>query len=370
MKPGFSLWLDVLRALAALMVLVGHAAHLRFTDGVIYGFRTWNVASDFVIVFFVLSGLVIAYASERDGTLGAFAFNRLTRLWSVLLPAILLTIVLDRVGYGLDPLAYPTDYYGANPAGEMLLRGLTFSVEWSGVFDRIRLGSNGPIWSLSYEAAFYILFGVAVFLRGALRWVLLALGAFVFGLPILLLLPAWALGVVLWRRVQHMECRPDLRAWVLFLVPLLAIVLCKAWGLHVMLEAATAAFFDPVPHKFVLLYSDEVLWNSLLALLVAVHLYGAYHLSPVIAHCCTERMIRAIRWCAGASFTLYVVHYPVLHLADAALPEDIPFKLAVFLALPLLVAAVFAELFERPLPKLRKALQRRGAARAAQRLRS
>jgi peptidoglycan/LPS O-acetylase OafA/YrhL len=33
MSQGFSLWLDAVRAGAALTVLFGHMAHVRFTDG-------------------------------------------------------------------------------------------------------------------------------------------------------------------------------------------------------------------------------------------------------------------------------------------------------------------------------------------------
>ncbi|MEM9127795.1 MAG: sterol desaturase family protein, partial [Pseudomonadota bacterium] len=204
MTPGFSLWLDVLRVLAAMTVLFGHMAHIRFTGGDYYVLREWNVASDAVIVFFVLSGVVIAFAAERDGTLERFSFNRLTRLWSVLVPALILTWVFDSIGTRVDMNAYPEGYYTERTAWEMFGRGLTFSNEWQGVFDRVRLGTNGPLWSLSYEAGFYALFGAALFLRGALRWVMLALIALVVGLPILALLPAWLLGVAVWHLGCHM----------------------------------------------------------------------------------------------------------------------------------------------------------------------
>jgi peptidoglycan/LPS O-acetylase OafA/YrhL len=44
-----------------------------------------------VIVFFVLSGFVISYTTDRkDRTFGVYVINRLTRLWSVVIPALLL----------------------------------------------------------------------------------------------------------------------------------------------------------------------------------------------------------------------------------------------------------------------------------------
>lgn len=166
MTRGLSLWLDALRVAATLIVVFSHVAYARFTRGDYEFVRELNVGSDAVIVFFVISGLVIAFAAERDKTLGTYAFNRLTRLLSVLLPALVLTFALDHIGHPMDASAYPDRFYQPLPLWEMLARGLTMSNEW-GLFDRVRLGTNGPLWSLSYEAAYYVLFGVAVFCTGA-----------------------------------------------------------------------------------------------------------------------------------------------------------------------------------------------------------
>ena len=364
MDRGLSLWLDLLRVLATLTVLLGHAAHLRFTDGAMYALREWNVASDAVIVFFVLSGVVIAYAAERDGTLGRFAFNRLTRLWTVLLPALLLTIVLDRIGLAHDAGAYLYPNFQPLPPEELLLRGLTFTNEWQGSWDRVRLGTNGPIWSLSYEAAFYAMFGAATFLRGALRIVVVALLAALAGLPILALAPAWFVGVAVWRIVRD-GTRPApsvAHAWALFLGSPAAVVACKVMAVDHGLAALTRDLLAPVHYQWLLGYSDEMLWNTALAVGVGLHLLGARALGPRIANWIDTRTARSIRWVAGASFSVYVVHYPVLHLADATLPEAMAFKPLVFVALPLLCALLFAELFERPLRRVRRLLLDAGAA--------
>lgn len=69
MTRGLSIWLDVLRVAATLIVVLSHLAYPRFT-GTNYAYlRDWNVGSDAVIVFFVISGCVIAYAggSRWDG---------------------------------------------------------------------------------------------------------------------------------------------------------------------------------------------------------------------------------------------------------------------------------------------------------------
>lgn len=358
MIRGFSLWLDFLRLSAALLVLMGHVAHQRFTDGAIVELRTWNVASDAVVVFFVLSGVVIAYATERDGTAGRFAFNRLTRLWSVMIPAVLITLLFDRIGLSINPEAYPLDYYWPLPPSDLLLRSLTFTNQWQGIWDWVRPGTNGPLWSLSYEAAYYTLFAIVVFARGALRLLLATLVVVLAGLPILLLLPAWVLGVWVWNIVRSRKVALSPVAAMLCAVgaPVVA-VLAKAMGVHTTLLAATEALLPPGTVQRAMVYSDEVLWNSILALLVALHLIGVFALARRPRPWkLPDRVARAVRWSAGASFSLYVTHYPVLHLMDAVLPEDLRAKVAVFFVGPILFAVLFAAVFERPLPRIRAAL--------------
>lgn len=354
MTPGFSLWLDALRAAAALTVLFGHMAHIRFTRGDYYFLREINIASDAVIVFFVLSGVVIAYAAGRDGTLGKFAFNRMTRLYSVILPALVLTMIFDGIGTGIDMTAYPEDYYQSLPIAELFWRGLSFTSEWQGVFsDRLRLGTNGPLWSLSYEVGFYLMFGVTMFLRGAQRIALLVLLALVVGLPILALLPAWALGVLVWRFVQSGKQMPLSRAWMLAVGSIVALIVLKAANLPAVLTYITAKTLAPYSHHALLGYSDEVLWNSLIAIAIALHLLGVSQIAAQRAARPEGRGARAIRWVAGASFSLYVMHYPTLHLLDATLPETLPFYDLWLLGLTLTVCFGFAALFERPLKQFR-----------------
>lgn len=327
MTRGFSLWLDAIRALAAFAVLFGHMAHIRFTGGSIYFLRDWNIASDAVVVFFVISGFVIAYAAGRDGNLKTYAYNRATRIFTVIVPALALTLLFDSIGTRLTMAAYPQGYYQHLGWGEFLFRGLTLSPQWLGLMEPVRLGSNGPIWSLSYEVAYYMIFGFAVFLSGPLRIVLILLVALLAGLPVLALMPAWLLGVLVWRRLSNPDAAPLplALAWGLAVGAPILMVLAKMAGVADALAALTARAFTPADYHAVLLYSDEVLWNSLLAVLMALHLIGV---APLMARSNwreSDRLARAIRWLAGGSFSLYVMHYPSLQLLDAALPETLPF---------------------------------------------
>jgi peptidoglycan/LPS O-acetylase OafA/YrhL len=70
-----------------------------------------------------------------------------------------------------------------------------------------------------------------------------------------------------------------------------------------------------------------------------------------------RRGMSAIRWCAQASFSVYVTHYPTLHLLDAILPPDAWGRALWLLLGALAVGLAFAQVFERPLERWRQLLR-------------
>ncbi len=99
-----SLLLDVLRFSLCLLVLAGHMSQGWFGGG-------WPnmmpLADGAVPGFFVLSGFVIRYVTrtrERDGR--RYFASRASRIYSVVLPAIVLTAVLDALTRRIDPVLY------------------------------------------------------------------------------------------------------------------------------------------------------------------------------------------------------------------------------------------------------------------------
>ena len=362
MKPRLSLWLDGLRVIAAFTVLLSHIAYERYT-GTRYGFfRDHNLGSDAVVIFFVLSGFLIAYAAEmRDRTLSAYAWSRATRLWSVALPALLLTFVLDRLGLLINPAAYFAPFYEPIPLGELLARGLSFSNEW--FLDSVRLGSNGPWWSLSYEAGYYALFGAAFFLRGPARIAIMLAVAVLIGPRPLLLLPVWLSGVVLWRLAAagRLNLGAPL-AWTFAVLPPLAYGACLALDVpHALMNAsAQMTGLDVKTWRVLTGFSDEILWNSLVAVLMSLHLAGVASLPQrtLPAPAMSVRAAKAVKWLAGGTFSLYLMHYPVLQFADAVLPEtmNLPVRDLALLSASALVPLWLAGLTERRLGALRQFL--------------
>jgi len=352
---GFSFYLNLLRFAAALVVLLSHFAYERFTRGDYLIIREWNLGSDAVVVFFVISGLVIAFAArEKDRVGRAYVFARLTRLISVVLPAILLTLALDHWGARLDPAGYDGWWWNPAPVWEVLVRTLSFSTEWTG--SGFRPGTNGPFWSLSYEAAYYLLFGIVVFLSGVRRALLLALVLMLVGLKPMLLMPSWLLGVWLYHRGTTAFSRPVSAAGA-FAASLGLYIAALAMDLPAILLAISNAAMGPgliAAFRF----SNEFVWNGLLGLFVALNLAAAMKLFDATVP--GPRWEKAVAWLAGASFSLYLVHYPALQFWNAVIPQLDGGLLrdSVLIAVTLVTCFAFASVFEHRLGAFRKGLLR------------
>ena len=91
MRPETSVFLDLVRFCAALVVAFDHLAD--YTNGLLWQFGSFGAAA--VDVFFVLSGYVIAYAvANRERDFSRYAVSRFARLYSVVLPALIIGFVL------------------------------------------------------------------------------------------------------------------------------------------------------------------------------------------------------------------------------------------------------------------------------------
>ena len=354
MNRPFSAHLDVLRVTATVAVLISHFAYERFSRGDYLIIREWNIGSDAVILFFVISGFVISYtATNKDRTAGRYAFARISRLYSVVFPALMLTVLLDAAGVSMNPDAYAGWWLNPAPAAEILARGLSFSTEWGTT--GFRPGTNGPFWSLSYEAAYYMLFGIFVFTSGFSRMVLLAAAILLIGFKPLLLIPAWLMGV--WMHRKGVELRLNrFPAVVAFVAPLLIYAFAVSAGFpNLLLNATLSALGE---EGFVALrYSNEFVWNGALGVLAIIHLVGAFNLLRTLE--IPKKIVGPVRWLAGASFSVYLVHYPALQFWHAVLPESWSNMVRDFflLGLTLVLCFIFAALFERTLPALRQAIK-------------
>ncbi len=171
------LWLDLLRGLAALVVMAGHLRSVMFVDfesllspGLpekAFYFVT-GFGHQAVIIFFVLSGFFIIRSvhqslMQEKWTWRVYFINRLTRLWTVLIPGLVLGFFWDKIGLALDP-TYEV-YTGIvdhlvyfDPNGKLNLFTLLGNLVFVQTIFVETFGTNGALWSLSNEFWYYIAF--------------------------------------------------------------------------------------------------------------------------------------------------------------------------------------------------------------------
>ena len=326
MKKSLSIFLDLVRVLAASAVVVGH-----FTDH----FRTgWIVTGlwghNAVAVFFVLSGFVIGYVAQtREADARSFTIARLARLYSVMVPAVLLsglvlvicrTIDPDFVRQTVDVQRNLLPLHG-HPALRFFAQSvmtLTFTNCLQG--HEATPAMNSAAWSLGYEAPYYLLFGLALFLKGRTRiWMLVITGA-ICGTEILRLFPVWLAGLALQRGLSVLPRK----------APLLQGLICCLALIGGVAYYHSFERWSALPHGRLL---DSLLHGSMRAgdaagfyywgalTVIAVYGVGALesHLSRVF-----RAMEKPVRWAAGHTFSIYLYHLPLMFVIEELTHSRIP----------------------------------------------
>jgi len=220
-----------MRGVAALMVCADHLRAFLLMDNArlqhpslinkIFYFAT-GLGHEAVVIFFVLSGFfvgggVVKAFSQNKWSWKQYAIRRLSRLWIVLLPALLLTLAFDLAGQHLAPAAYSGEYHTIYNSGPALdepadwrfstFLGNSFFLQTitSPVF-----GTNGPLWSLANEFWYYLLFPLLLGIFKLPKWPgkilsLSLVGLLVIWLPkyILFLGLVWLLGVAVYLASQN-----------------------------------------------------------------------------------------------------------------------------------------------------------------------
>ncbi|WP_157384529.1 acyltransferase family protein [Nitratireductor soli] len=156
LTPGQSVALDLLRGLASLVVLVGHAWAVTKTPAAKY----IEIQTLGVVIFFVLSGFLITYTCliKTGYNFVEYSIDRFSRIYTSLIPALVLIYLIDWIG-GQD---LTTRQYSAETfVGNLLMLENNAGLLWYFGLDLIpRLGTNTPLWSIPIEWWLYMLFGV------------------------------------------------------------------------------------------------------------------------------------------------------------------------------------------------------------------
>lgn len=313
-----SVFLDMVRGIAALMVLFGHARYFLYVDYpqvtvahralLMPFYMLCTLGHQAVIMFFVLSGYLVGGHVLRNLKSGKwswaeYALQRGVRLYIALLPALALGAALDWVGlhFGIGLPLYRGQV--ANHMTGDVMTGLTLKallgnlVFLQGMYVPV-LGSNTPLWSLANEFWYYILFPLGLLVvwpgrRAAYRigMGLLLLVTFAFAYKVTPLFGVWLMGA----GVAAIRVRST-PAW-------------SRWLAAVVFAAMVIGLGRRSPLSGLL--TDYVLGAAMTGLLVL--LLGAQTVAG------QGWWVRASRTLAGFSYTLYVTHATVLTFVTAAL---------------------------------------------------
>ena len=150
-----------------------------------------------VCIFFVISGFVIRMVTcQRKGDWRDFVAERSSRIYSVVLPCLFLTLFFESAALLVDAEHYRSISSGfswrqlANVPGNFLSI-MTFSSQLWGY--PVTPLSNTAYWSIPFECFYYALYGIALYsLRRKWLWTVLLF--VVAGPAIAMFYPIWLLG--------------------------------------------------------------------------------------------------------------------------------------------------------------------------------
>ena len=302
-----SLLMNLLRGVASLQVAAAHLRAeiypgLRELDepGLAYtalAFFT-GFAHQAVMVFFLISGWLVGGSLldklGKPQALRSYAIDRVTRLWTVLLPMLVMMLGIGLVIGTIAPepagLNAPDDFSAAAFVGNLL--GLQTVVV-------PKFGGNYPLWSLANETWYYIQFPLLVLVftgRGLLRpfAAAAALALTVAFLPYVMTLyfGIWLLGAA-FSRIRIDASFGSRMA-----------VLAIALGVSVYYRL-TGVNDDILPESF---GQDLICTIPIVLLLAAMH-------APIDRDSALIRGLGKLgKHLSEYSFTLYVLHVPLIDL--------------------------------------------------------
>lgn len=320
-QDNTSVWLDVLRSLAAQAVVLGHTYQLFFfgshaapenqIEMILHNFIIFisKFSHEAVVVFFVISGYLVggnALNAIRSGTFQwrDFLISRLTRLWVVLLPCLVITLMLDSASLNFGNGAYfisnwasmfPPGWMDADPWS--ISRFITNAL-FLARFVEPMYGTNMSLWSLTNEFWYYLLLP-------ALLTLLTSKGKrLVFSIGILLVLGG----------LLSMVTNP-ISFLVFFAIWLLGAVLFYAQ--NVLRLSSTPLLLIMISFGIVALMPNlesQMLKDICLGIVSC----AIISVSPYIASRWAQKPSKFI---AGYSFSLYVMHLPFLVLLFSTDPK-------------------------------------------------
>lgn len=285
---------------------------------------------DAVIFFFLLSGFVIAHVSgQSEKNWRQYFVARLARIYSVVLPMLVVVALLYLLGLALG---YPS--YTSPLPGHGWISTYLASVAFLNQSDILRseLPTNAAYWSVCYEVWYYVLFGCAFYFDGWQRVGLLVVATFLAGIPILLMFPVWLMGY--WFYKFHYRINLTMTTAILMVSIVMVIYLGER---KLNIDDKLFEHFAQLSggENFLnarLGFSKRFLVDYATAILLLMVIAGSFSLAQH-AGSGLLRHAKIIDFLAGRSFSLYLLHMPLLAFVSPFIPSAV---LAMVVILPVI----------------------------------
>jgi len=313
MNQQFSVYLNLIRFVAAIVVFLSHVKI--FTKGI------WQIAGlghEAVVVFFVLSGFVISFVTfgkKEDGR--TYVVNRLSRIYSVAIPAILLTLFLYYLGHWINAEAFiRLDQKLIDPFLTTLAAVFFVNQSWIGV----PIFSNLPYWSLGYEVLYYVFFGILVFTQGIKRNVLLLIILLIMGPSVILYLPIWFMGVVCYKMVKKYNLTLS-TAVALYIISIIGMGACSLAFFQDIINSFLMSILGDAFYGLLLDPAERFGPDYLLGVFVSLHIFSSFYIGQHF-DIFSEKWTRRINDISSHTFSLYLYHMPLLFFVSAVAPYE------------------------------------------------
>ena len=296
--PVFSIYLDAIRFLAALSVVLHHTWELVFPK-----FPLPWPGHTAVVVFFVISGYVIAHAAAHpNASLRLYAGNRLARVLSVSIPAILLGLfIAPMAGTSMINNAGPMDLsildMVANSVFSLFFLGQSWGFDFNPPY-------NPPFWSLCFEVWYYVIFAAWTYSSKRFRLLATVITMLLAGPKILLLMPVWLLGVAIYRWAPKM---PQSYALALFMLSSVIGLLFFWFDISVTIRTAMAAQWPTFMRS--IHGANQFVGDFFMGLVVSANFIAAANLTTMFK--AVIKVEKPIRYLASFTFSTYLYHMPL-----------------------------------------------------------
>ncbi|HEY5379036.1 MAG TPA: acyltransferase [Pseudolabrys sp.] len=337
--------LDLLRALAALAVMLDHIRGATWVDFgalpapqhtslVAIFFALTRIGYEAVLVFFVLSGAlvggqILSRVRQRRFSLPDYGIDRGTRILVPLIPACLLTVAINWLFLG-KMSSFASLVATMFGFGNLLISGLA---------------GNEPLWSLTYEIWFYVLGGALAYLvvtrTSIVAFAVVTASVCVFTVIGPKFLLFWMLGAATTLIIDL----PNKKT--VFAIG------CTVATAGIAFSQLASASMNYAHTSYIDRRIAEVLVCGgicmMLPLMYSERANSALHL-----------IARPVAFVSGMSYTLYLVHYPVLNAVNQMLPRanELSASSAAYFLIRVAICSATALvcylLFERQTPALRR----------------